>query len=327
MYLYFEIYCCILMSEKGLLIIGNTDDELNNLLASTSASMAAYRCYYSENEEMFLRFERPFMVPSLPVHHNIYKPKPVQVYTDAILTIAKGILQSLPGLLSGLKYYFDPVNFHYATFYNLSMVGKSYYVYHLKINVAFDPRYNRAAGERINDFFPAFETNAFRIEADIIPIKKRGYINGVPALLIDENISDTWVGEQGRGYPARGIWIDREVNKFFSRLFIEDNKRIYPFYPLTCKYRTICQSLNVFSQEARMQRLEAHHLIRNFIVKYLPDIEAALSRKEFSQDIEVYKRIKEQIPKNLTNIWTATSVSMHLNAEGMREYYVEDTLC
>ena len=60
----------------------------------------------------------------------------------------------------------------------------------------------------------------------------------VVAFVVKQTISQNWIGETGKGYLVRGIWMDSELTKFFSKLFLPTGKRTYPFYPFTCRYKT-----------------------------------------------------------------------------------------
>lgn len=314
------------MAESKHLIVGNTNQDINRLIAAEHSQARGFTTHYNQSEEMFLQFDTSLRIPSLPIHHDVRNPDPSREYTKGIISVIEGVMESLPGLLNGLKYYFDPGDVHRPTFYQLYKIGDDSYVYQLKFDLTFHPSHHRVIKSGSNDYAPEFETNKLVVEADVIPLTRIDKMNGFPALYIEQSISETWIGETGRGYFVQGIWLDRELTKFFSRLFMEEGKKIYPYYPVTCKYQAICQSLNVFTSQARRVRLSAHHNIRKFLLRYLNSIESALRHNEFSENLEAYRMIRDKVPEKLREIWKNTRVEIYLNENDMREYLIEDEL-
>jgi hypothetical protein len=315
-----------IMASSKQLIVGNTNEEINQLISAANSSIRKYTCHYNSSEEMFLKFDKSLTVPAMPIHHDVRDSRAGREYSKSIVEVVRGVMESLPGFLNGMKYYFDPRDVHRPTFYQLYKIQHMNYLYQLKFDLTFHPSHHRVLTQGSNDVSPKFETNRLIIEADFIPIVQIDKVDGFPSLIIEESITDTWIGETGRGYYLQGIWLDREITKFFSKLFLQPGQRMYPFYPIHCKYQAICQSLNVFSPEARKKRLAAHHNIRRFILKYLDNIEAALRNNEFSEDLDAFSMIRQKVPAPLINVWKDVSVKAYLNNDDIREYLVEDSL-
>ncbi len=314
------------MASSKHLIVGNTNQRINEIIGRDHSEIKQYSCHYNSSEEMFLKSDKPLIVPSMPIHHDVRNPEPSKEYSTTITRVVEGVMESLPGFLNGMKYYFDPTDVHRPTFYQLYKIQDASYMYQLKFDVTFHPSHHEVLKEGSNDRSPEFRTNRIIVEADIIPIGEISKIDGFPALFIEQSISDTWIGETGRGYFVQGIWLDRELTKFFSKLFLAEKQRSYPFYPINCKYQAICQTLNVFTPEARKTRLAAHHNIRRFLTKYLETIESALRNAEFSENLQAYQLIRQKVPDSMREPWSKTSVQAYLNEDDLREYLVEDNL-
>ncbi len=62
--------------------------------------------------------------------------------------------------------------------------------------------------------------------------RSRSTSGKVTGFRIRQTISQTWIGEFGSGYFQQGIWMDADLTKFFSRLFLPAGKKTYPYYPL-----------------------------------------------------------------------------------------------
>jgi hypothetical protein len=313
-----------IMASSKQLIVGNTNDRINELIKADHSDIRSFTCHYNSSEEMFLKFEKPVRVPSMPIHHDVRQARPVEEYTRAVTTVVEGVMDSLPGLLNGMKYYFDPKDVHRPTFYQMYKIQETSYLYQLKFDLTFHPSHHRVITGGSNDVAPEFDTNRLIIEADIIPIEEISRVDGFPALIIEESISDTWIGETGRGYYMQGIWLDRELTKFFSKLFLSPKQKTYPFYPIHCKYQAICQTLNVFTPDARRKRLAAHHNIRRFLLKYLNNIEASLRNNEFTEELPAYEMIRAKVPEPMRNPWKDVKVTAYLNDDDLREYIIED---
>lgn len=313
-----------IMASSKHLIVGNSNEEINQLIQHESSTLVDFSCHYNAGEEMFLKFERPLTVPSMPIHHDVRNPVAGKQYSQNIAQAVQEILLSVPGLVNGMKYYFDPSDVHRPTFYQLYKIQETNYIYQLKIDLTYNPSYHEVIEAGSNDYGPKFQTKRLIVEADIIPIAEITRINGFPTLHIEQSISDTWIGETGRGYFVQGIWLDRELTKFFSKLFLPLEKRMYPYYPISCKYQAICQTLNVFTPAARRKRLAAHHNIRRFLLKYLEGIETALRHGEFNENMDAFQAIRQKVPEVLHKIWEPISVEVYLNENEMREYRIRD---
>jgi hypothetical protein len=161
------------------------------------------------------------------------------------------------------------------------------------------------------------------MEADMIPITavETGE-KGSRVLTVHQSISDTWIGETGRGYFVQGIWLDRELSKFFSKLFLPRGKRTYPYYPITCKYRSICLTVIQLDPEGRKRFLPILHQARGFLLNNIAVIENSLRSQEFSESLPAFTKLFDKIPDPLRAGFSGISVNTYLNQQEMREYEI-----
>ncbi len=122
----------------------------------------------------------------------------------------------------------------------------------LRVDLMMRATESRVTERGTNDLTPAYASNHLFLEASIIPLEevvRQG--DRVKGFRIRQTISQTWIGEFGRGYFQQGIWMDADLTKFFSRLFLPVNKKTYPYYPYQCRYKTVCQSVIGLDPDSR----------------------------------------------------------------------------
>ncbi|MFP4152638.1 MAG: hypothetical protein ACLFR8_12790 [Alkalispirochaeta sp.] len=300
-----------------------TDPTINGLLRRKSDHSVGYRRHFNQSEDFFLRLGREFQVPSFQIHHDIQHITPDAGYIDTLRGYLDQLQQMIPGVFEGLTYYFDPAEVLRPGFFQLYRVSGEYYLYLLKLDLVYRPQNHTVVGKGSNDTTPVYRTANLIVEANVVPLRDvRREGEKTTGFLIDQLISDTWIGETGRGYFVQGIWIDTDLNKFFTKLFVPEGKRIYPYYPYTSKYRTICH--NPINLEARSRREALPHLhrARTFLTPYLDEIQSVLREREFAPDLPLFRELKARIPEEWTHFLDDFALDMYLNDDEMREYEV-----
>jgi hypothetical protein len=117
--------------------------------------------------------------------------------------------------------------------------------------------------------------------------------------------------------------MDNDLTKFFSKLFLPAGKRTYPFYPYICKYKTVCQNLIDPDPETRGALLPYLHRALHYLRPVMPEIEAALKGRDFSENLETYQMLKQNVPAQWTKIWNGLHLEMYLSSGDMKEYRIE----
>ena len=300
-----------------------TDPEINSELLSLNGSNGGYTRHFNQNEEFFLRVTRPVSVPSIPIHHDVRKKKPEAEYLTLLRDLVRRLGSIIPEVFSGLTYFFDPGEVLRPCFFRLYRIGDATYLYLIKIDLTYRPTLHTVEEKGSNDVTPRYSTNDIVLEADVIPLQHVVAENGrTQAFKIAQSIDQTWIGETGRGYFVQGIWLDSELTKFFSRLFYPEGKRMYPYYPFTCKYRAICHTVIDPTDAGRKAALPLLHRARRFLDSHIKEIQDSLRANEFSTDLEVFKRLKSTVPAGWADAWENVTITVDLNDRDMKEFTV-----
>ncbi len=297
--------------------------SINSLLKSASPDSGKISAHYNQNEEFFLKLDKHFIVPSFPIHHDVSVPVPEKEYTRAVREIIEQIIPLTADMFTGITYFFDAAEIFHPGFYQIFKFDNQLYLYLVRLDLTFRPNDGEILERGSNDRTLKYRTRNLYLEADIIPLKNiTAGRKGVRKLTIEQNISQTWIGETGRGYFIEGIWIDLELTKFLSKLFVPNNKRIYPYYPFTCKYRTFCHSVIDLSLKGRKKHLIYLHKARSIILPVIEDIQESLKHETFRTDLPEFTELKKRIPPYWNRAWNTLEVTPYLNEHDMKEFSV-----
>jgi hypothetical protein len=301
-----------------------TDPVLNEKLKAIIPGRVRYTRHFSRSEDFFLKLPETFTVPSLPIHHDVRLRTPSSEYLAKLRSLYSTIFTLVPDIFSDLSYLFDPAEILRPAFFHVYRFNESLYLFLLRTDLQFRPQEHEVLTPGTNDRTAEYRSDHIFLEADIIPLENVLTENTkLIGFTIKQSISQTWVGESGRGYFVQGIWIDREITKFLSKLFLHPEKRTYPYYPYTCKHRAVCHSVLEPEASERKKYISRLHRIGAFLGPYIPEIEEALKRNDFSENLEAFKAIKEKVPRAWYEDWNTLNLRPYLNDRDMKEYAVE----
>ncbi len=302
-----------------------TDSRINQILKEPpEKAAAAYTRHYSQGEEFFLELDQPFEVPSFPIHHNVNQRQPGKPYLEALTAVMERIVPLVPGIFRDLQWMFNPSDTLRPTFFRLYRYREQSYLFLLKLDLVFHPREGEITAKGTNDVTAAYSTQRLFLEADIFPLEQVSKTEeGFPRFDLRQDISQTWIGETGRGYFIQGIWIDRELTRFFSRLFLPPGKRVYPYYPFTCKLKTI--GLTVISPEKGNREKQIPYLEKavEFLRPRIEMIQKSVHDNPFSTDLEAFQQLKTKVPPGWASHWESLAVEPYLNQDNQKEYRIE----
>ncbi|HOX92816.1 MAG TPA: hypothetical protein PLC54_07820, partial [Spirochaetales bacterium] len=260
----------------------------------------------------------------LPIHHDIRRPVPDASYIASLRDVVKQLSSALPEALSGLTYFFDPAEILKPCFYRLYRVDEHIYLYLLRVDLLPRPLECDVLQSGTNDKTPAYATKKLYLESEMLPLQSVMSESGrVKAFLIKQIISQTWIGETGKGYMVRGIWMDSDLSKFFTKLFVPDGVRLYPFYPLFCKYKTVCATSPILSGDGRRAIIPVLHRALAFIEPEIDHIQEALRNDSFSERLMAYSQLREHIPAEWKEYLGRFSTRSYLNADERKEYALD----
>lgn len=309
--------------SKGVIRLYYTDDEINTELKSGEGATGNYSCHYNQNEDFFIKLPEPFTVPHIPIHHDVLIKRPAEEYLGLLRGLLKGLNRSVPGIFANLTYFFDPGEILRPCFFQVYRINDNLILYLLRLNLLFKPMYGEVTEKGTNDITAEFMTQNLFLDADFIPLNEVLVEDKkVKGFAIKQTISETWIGETGRGYFVQGIWMDSELTKFFTKLFLPPGKRIYPYYPYLCKFRTICHTPLDFTPNGRKRNLSLFGKTMEFLLPITEVIQEALRHNEFSEDLETFNRLRQKVPEGLRAPWNNITVERYLNDHEQREFRI-----
>ena len=309
---------------KGVIPVTYTDKEINALIGGGAGKDGEYSRHYNQNEDFFIRLPSPVTVPRFPVHHDIEQTRPSEEYIASLRSFVRSLTGQVPGFFRGLTYFFDPSEILRPSFYQIFRFGEEEYLYLLRLDLLFRVHEGETLEGETNDTTPVYRTRSLFLDGDVIPLEGVSVEEGkITGFSLKQTVSQTWIGETGRGYFVQGIWMDSELTKFFSKLFLPDGLKSYPYYPFQCKHRTITLFLLDLSPEGRKHYIPSLHRAGEFLAPEMESIQDALRDDIFSEDLPVFRRIREKVPGSLKEYWSGLTVRRYLNDRDMKEYSIE----
>jgi len=304
--------------------VGYREPRVNALLRGIASDETPWTRHYNQNEEFFVELAGEFDVPSLPIHHDVRQPRPDERYVASLCEVLEQLARLAPGMFRDVTYAFDPADVLKAHFHRVYRVEGRCYLYLLNLDLGFRAQEHAAAAKGTNDMTAAYHSRRLFAESMFVPVEANGNGNQErSAYGVIQSFSQTWLGERGRGYFVQGIWIDHDLTKFFSKLFLPTGVRAYPFYPFVCRYRTICEATIDLSSAERRLRLPYLHRALDFIGPELNRIERELRNASFSEDLPLFQELKRSLPPAWESFHRGLRLKAYLNAAGMREFAVE----
>lgn len=303
--------------------ISYIDPGINQTLLEIAESSrnAPYAMRFSQAEDYFIELGSPLLVPQLTIHHDIQDPIPKADYSAAIKDVVGQLSAQLPECFSGLTYFFDPAEVFKPCFYRLYKAENDVYLYLLRIDLLPKPLESEILAPGTDKKSPAYSTRRLYLESELIPLEAVMWESGrVKAFRIRQMISQTWIGETGKGYLVRGIWMDTDLSKFFTKLFAPPERRIYPFYPLYCKYKTVCASAPLLTSDGRRKMIPLLHHALKLLAPEIGRIQDTLRDSKFAVTLPAFVELHERIPASWRTFIERFTVEAYLNDREQKEY-------
>lgn len=321
---FFTVYLGRMEQIEGNIYTNYSDPRINDLLSSANSGARDYTLHFNQNEEFFLKSEKDFLVPKFPIHHDVTKKRPEDAYIELLESFLSSVIPLFPQVFQGMSYFFDPAEILRPCFFQLFRIGEKQYLNLMRLDLLFKTHEGEIIEYGDNDRTAAYRTRSLFLENDLIPLDGVLQENGkIAGFKVYQTVSQTWIGETGRGYFVQGIWMDNELTKFFSKLFLPPEKRLYPYYPFMCKFRTITFSLVDLSPEGRKKYLP--YLVRavQFLEPLMDEIQSALRQTKFSTDLPVFTKLKQHVPEKWNRSWDNLQMDRYLNDREMKEFKLE----
>jgi hypothetical protein len=305
--------------------VGNSDRETNALLATVTDAQRPCSRHFNQSEDFFLQLEEPYAVPHLPIHHDVRLREPTPAYAAALRSVITQLARLAPQVLKDLSYFFDPAEILRPCFYRLYRVEDSLYLYLLRVDLNMRAAESTVIERGTNDTTPHYRSKRIFLEPTVIPLEEAVRADGVvQGFRIRQTISQTWIGEYGRGYFQQGIWMDADLTKFFSRLFLPVDRKTYPYYPYLCKYKTVCHSVVDLSPRSRAALIPMLHRCLDFLLPVMERIQAEMKHESFSEELGFFRELKARVPGSWYSPWEKFRIKAYLNEQDAKEYVIED---
>jgi hypothetical protein len=304
--------------------VGYSDQPLNELLRSIGSEERPFDRRFSQGEDFFIHLDQPIIVPHFQIHHDVRQPVPSPVYLSSLKTVVEQIIRCAPQVLKGLTYFFDPAEILRPCFYYVYATNEELFLYILRLDLIIRATESNVIERGTPDTTPKYSSQHLFLEATLIPLEgvvREG--DKVKGFRVRQAISQTWIGESGRGYFRQGIWMDTDLTKFFSRLFLPSEKRTYPYYPYLCRYKTVCQSIIELGPGGRAAAVPLLQRSLKFLLPEMDQIQAEMKNSSFSEKMEIYLKLKSKVPKTWYKAWRGVVVHAYLNEADMREFRIE----
>jgi hypothetical protein len=268
--------------------------------------------------------ESEIVVPRFPIHHDVRRDEPSALYAYALRDYVRQLVTILPEVFRGLTYFFDPSEPLRPRFYRLYKVEDAVYLFLLRIDLMFRHFQGEVVEPGSNDITPAYRTKRLFIESELIPLEAVMWELGrAKAFKVKQLVSNTWIGETGRGYLVHGIWMDSDLSKFFSKLILPEGAKTYPFYPLFCKYKTVCAEAAPPGPETRKRILPLLHRSIAFLVPEMEKIQNGLRNQPFSEAMPEFVEMRGRVPGAWREVFKGFSTRAYLDERDMKEFALD----
>lgn len=305
-----------------------SDPRINSVLRDAEPNSETYTRHFTQSEEFMLRTPDQLEVGSAPIHHNVRVTRPSSEYLTYLRAVVEQLAAMVPSVFCGLTHIFDPADILHPSFIRLYKYEEQNYLYQIRLNLQPRLGEHEIITRGTNDVTASYRTNSIILESEFIPLDGVDVQDGkIHGFLIEQSISETWVGETGRGYLVQGIWLDRDLTKFFSKLLTPSGVRTYPYYPFTCRYRAVCHSLLSLDEDSRNRSLPLLHRAREFILPHLREIEDSLrGESDAVEQNPTFVRLKESVPRAWEETWAPFALRTYLNKNDRKEFEIEHGL-
>jgi len=302
-----------------------SDPAMDALLGGVGDEQRPLTRHFTQSEEFFLKLEEELTVPQFSIHHDVRQPRPSPAYLASLLEVTGQVARLAPQVLKGLSWFFDPTEILRPGFYRLATCEGRPYLCLLRIDLVMRPSEATVIARGTNDTTPQYRSRRLFLESTVIPLAEAAEENGpARAFRVRQTISQTWIGEQGRGYFVQGIWMDADLTRFFSKLLLPPKRSTYPYYPYQCRYKTVCHSSIRFSPRARAESVPALHRCLGLLVPVMDRIEEAMKGTQFSEQMELFQELKRMVPASWYEEWESFRVEAYLNESEKKEFRIDD---
>jgi hypothetical protein len=313
--------------------VGYVDPGVNETLAAIEGGTRPLSRHFNQFDNFFLTLETEFTVPSLPIHHDVHQSRPEAGYLARMRETIASLAELAPQVFRGLGYFFDKTEILRPCFYQILRQDDDVFLYLVRLDLAMKPAEGEVVERGTNDVTARWKSRKLFLDPVIVPLVEAPVadspLQGFHAL---QAISETFIGEVvpsgasnfgAGGYDKQGVWMDPRLTLFFSRLFLPSGADLHPFHPFLCHYKTVCGFPLELSPDGRQATIPRLQRALAFLLPVMDQIETALRRAEFSEDLDIYRELKKKVPEKWYEPWRSVRVEAYLNERDRKEYRID----
>lgn len=271
---------------------------------------------FDEEERCFFRVPVAVPVPSFPVHHDLNDTVPSTDYTRRLTSVLNELTAQVPELFVDTRICFDPARVLQPIFQRLLSTNEPQVALRVQLDLRAHPQHDRIVRNAGNDYTAEYETRDIYADVEIVPVEE-------DRVSVRQLLSPTWIGERGHGHMAQGIWIDRDLTRFFTALVEPSPARLYPYYPFSSRFRSLTHRPPSWKHEDIALSVKRYQQMSTVLVPALPDIETTFRAESFSRALPLIGELSGSIPAWIRDSFEGMHCRRSLTAEGLMEYTLE----
>jgi len=308
------------MENSWDFLLSTSDPDVTRRLKGLDDAEPALDRRFTQEEDFFLVLDRPFVVDSFEIHHDVHQSSPSDRYRGVIRSVVDAWADQIPAVFQGLSWFFDPKDLFHPLFVQvLSRRGKPY-LFVLRPDLTFRGRHDEVLDRGGNDTTPRYSTSSLFLESEVLPLESWDSAPGEKRLFLSKLFQKTWEGESGQGYFLTGRWIDREISRLLSRVALPQGAKVFPYYPLRCRHDTLSVRCLTPTSEGRKLAAQVLETAWPLVTPWAERIQTELKALPFQDDHPLIEPLRQQWGPVLAPLWASYRLEPYLNENDQKEY-------
>lgn len=308
------------MEKSCDFVLGASDPEVTGRLRAVDGLVPPWDRRFTQDEDFFLVLERPYVVDPFEIHHDVQNLSPSDRYLRVIRSLVQAWTEQVPGIFQGLSWFFDPKDLFHPLFLQILTARDKRYLVVLRPDLTFRGRHGEIVDRGGNDTTPRFTTRTLFLESEVLPLDSIESLPGEKRIRLTKLFPYTWQGETGRGYFVTGRWLDQEITKLLSKAAFAPGTRVFPAYPLRCRFETLsCRCLTP-TNEGRRRTAALMEAAWPLVSPWSERIQTDLKAEPFREDHPLLGLLQQQWSDRLESRWGPFRLEPYLNETDQKEY-------
>ena len=308
------------MEKSCDFLLGTSDAVVSARLKALTAAPLNLDRRFTQEEDFFLVLDQPVVVDSFEIHHDVRNLMPSERYLQVLRSLVDAWTDQIPGVFWGLSWFFDPKDLFHPLFVQVLQARDKKYLFLLRPDLTFRHRHGQVLDRGGNDVTPRYSTRHLFVESEVLPLESLESFGGERRAYLSKVFSSTWQGETGRGYFTTGLWVDQEITKVLSKAALTPGTRMFPYYPLRCRWETLSVRCVTPTPEGR-KRAAAHlEAALPLVVPWAETIQNDLKSEPYREDHPLIETLRQAWAGKLAGRWGSFRLEAYLNEDEQKEY-------